>query len=54
MKKQIEKQLKFACKLLKEISQQHKQGNYLKFGHFALEIQWNECNRLKKLHEKCM
>lgn len=52
MKKQIEKQLKFASKLLQEISLEHKKGNFLRFGKFAYDIQLKEYNRLKELYEK--
>ena len=52
MKKQIEKQLKFASKLLNEISKEHKTGNYFRFGKHAYEVQLKEYERLKKLYEK--
>jgi len=52
MKKQIQKQLKFASKLLQEISREHKKGNYYRFGYLAYDVQLKEYERLKALYEK--
>jgi hypothetical protein len=49
MKKQIQKQLKFACKLLKEISNEHEAGNFSRFGQLAYAVQSDEVKRLTYL-----
>jgi len=51
-KKQILKQLRFASKLLKEISKEHKSGNFFRFGKFAYSVQSNEVERLTNLLKK--